>query len=663
MLIFMILCMIVLTTSSMLEKKNSSSDIIEKDLFWNVFDLLKSNNDLDIQNILMVSEQTHCQCDNSLCDTVTQEIVQNKYLIPYTCISLSHLKYNVNYTNLFENNLIDSKPTLVIMFGSKESMLQKILKTNSALPSKHIWLILDGFKQHGININEEHELNLTDTSSLEQLQFDSKIFLWKGELSKGYFWEIYRMCTQDLIVAQPLLSFNKSHILKNNFQYIWERRRNLRSCEIKVAYINRPPYMYERSSSLNMEEDAKAKTCFLSGKKTMCGNYAPLLKLIVNQLNFTILWVKASDGNFGHLNKTNRKWTGLLGLLANNDAHISPCWHFITASKKLNFDFSSPITRFGAHLYMKKPHMAASWGTYYDVFEDSYWLVMIIFSLVISILFCGFSIFYHKIKFGGNEVTYSIKYAVSYLMSGIATVCLSLGCQDVSIGVPRHLPVVISLRIIFLVTCVFGMLNYYVYSSGLISLLTVEKYDLPINKLEDFLEQDYYKIMIMRNDGLESYFSDADDSVRKIIWKEQMMDNTDAYVSSPIQGDKLMMENQERVLLLTQDSATGLSNYPCGLSRTAREFSRKSVGYAFQKNSVYVGLFSYILNDLIEYGNVQYIQSLIQMEKHSSTCDHNKEYRPLGYENIFSVFIIFIAGVVFSGGFALIELIYLKCRT
>ena len=165
-LICVISSIIVLTTSSMLEKKNSQ--IIHQDLSWNVFDLLKSNNDLDIQNILMVSDQTLCECDNSLCDAVTQEIIQNKYLVPYTCISLSHLKYNLNDTNLFENNLINENPTLIVMLGTEESMLQKILKTNSALHLKHIWMILHGFKQHGMNMNEQNKFTLTDTSSLER---------------------------------------------------------------------------------------------------------------------------------------------------------------------------------------------------------------------------------------------------------------------------------------------------------------------------------------------------------------------------------------------------------------------------------------------------------------------------------------------------------------
>ena len=107
-----------------------------------------------------------------------------------------------------------------------------------------------------------------------------------------------------------------------------------------------------------------------------------------------------------------------------------------------------------------------------------------------------------------------------------------------------------------------------------------------------------------------------------------MLDNPDAYVSSAIQGNNVMMANQKRVLLLSQDSATGLLNYPCSLTRTPREFAKYSVGYAFEKHSVYVALFSYIINDLVEFGNVHYIHSLIGMERPTSRCMDDKQYSP-----------------------------------
>ena len=362
----------MVTASLILEKKKiSSSHITNKSLFWNVFDLLKNKNDLDIQNILMISDQTNCVCDNSLCELVLRDIIQNNHFIPYTFMSQSHLKYTPNYTNLFENNLIDEKPSFVIILGTEQRMLQKILHATALLTSKHIWLILHGLKHDGINVKREYELKITYTSHLQQLLFDSKIFLWKGDLAKGYLWEIYRRGAHGSILTKPLLTFKKNYISENNFVYIWERRRNLRGCEIKIAYMNRPPYMYEQSFSFNTKEVSKSQTCFLSGNKTMCGNYVPLLKLILEQLNFTVVWVKAKDGGCGHFDVTSRKWKGLLGLLDSNEAQISPCWHFMTSSKWVDFDFSNPITRYGAHLYMKKPHKTASWSTYYDVFDDT----------------------------------------------------------------------------------------------------------------------------------------------------------------------------------------------------------------------------------------------------------------------------------------------------
>ena len=142
--------------------------------------------------------------------------------------------------------------------------------------------------------------------------------------------------------------------------------------------------------------------------------------------------------------------------------------------------------------------------------------------------------------------------------------------------------------------------------------------------------------------------------VRKKIWDEKIFGNSEAYVSSTIEGEEILMKDPKRVLFLSPDSATAFVNFPCGITRATKEFAKNSVGYGFQKNSPYVALFSYVINDLIEFGNVKYIQSSIAMEKDSMTCEQNKEYKPLGYENIFSVFILLFIGIILSG----IKLIY-----
>ena len=249
----------------------------------------------------------------------------------------------------------------------------------------------------------------------------------------------------------------------------------------------------------------------------------------------------------------------------------------------------------------------------------------------------------------------------SYFLSGLAVVGLSLSCQDFNLGMPKRIRVVNSLRIIFYVTCVFGMLNFYTYSVGLISHLMIEIYKLPINDLKDFVsKQSDYHLMIMNGDGFELYFSQANNWPLNKIWNEKMKNNPDAYVSSAIEGDNVLMRNPKSILLLTPDSALGLPNYPCNIVRARKEYSRKSVAYAFKKHSVYVGVFSKFITDFNEYGNMHYIEATNERYKPSLACTNDKEYRPLGYVNIFYLFIVLFAGIVCSGTYAFIESMYYK---
>lgn len=656
-----VLLHLLFVRTNLLQMKINSNNIERKRFwFWEVYDLLQNTNDIDIQNILMVSYQPNCECVDATCDLVRTQIIQNEYMIPYRCIFLPDKNQVANVTNLFHKILTSAKPSLVVLLGTEELMLRTVIqKATSFQTSNHIWMVLHTFNDQ-VKVAQKLELNLTMLGSLEQLRFDSKIFVWKVNSTMGYFWEIYRFCSKGYIKIQHLLNLEKNGLVKKNFRYIWERRRDLSECEIRVGYINSFPYMYKKSAVKRTEQITNARMCFFKSNMTMCGNYVPLLKLLTQQLNFTIRWVHAKDNAFGVKNSVSQKWNGLLGLLVNNEADISPCWSFITSSRTNDMDFSSPISKYGGHLYMKRPLAAASWGTYYNVFDDTYWLATTIFFVLIAIWLSVFFVVVGKMNDSGHRYKMSHCQILLHFISGMTMVCLSLGCQDVSTGVPRNLKILKSLRIIFFVTCLFGVMNNYIYNSGLISLLTVENYELPINGMEDFLSKSDYQLMVMSGDGLESYFQLSDDLVRKRIWKEKIMDNPKAYVSSTSEGESIMMENSKRVLFITPDSATAFSNYPCGITRATKEFAKYSVGYGFQKYSPYVGVFNYIINDLIEFGNVKYIQSSIAMEKDSLTCEENKQYKPLGYENIFSVFILFFIGIVVSCARLVFELV--KCN-
>ena len=628
--------------------KGTTNQDQRKFLFWELFDLLKNTNDIDIQEILVLSSQPQCHCEDSLCDLVKDQILLNDYMTASRCIYLNKLLHTSNASSVFNKILATTKPSLVVILGHEELLFRTLIPVLSPFQiSNHIWLAFHTHQETS-NVSEKITHIPKELIGLEQFRFDSKIFLWKENSEGGHLWEIYRFCSNGPIMTKHLMTMKQGSLIEHSLEYLWERRKDMSGCEIRVGYINSHPYMYENTVALRPNQYMDLKMCMFVDDKTMCGNYVPLLKLLKEELNFTIRWVHTKDNAFGVLDPITNKWNGLLGLLSDKESEISPCWHFITSNRIKDMDFSDPISEYGGHLYMKRPHISASWGTYFNVFDRTYWLIMIIFLVLISISCLIFFSVIDKMNFKSSVGQESCSDLSLYFTSGLSMVLLGLGCLDVSIGAPRNVTILNSLRILFLVICLFGAMNYYIYNSGLISLLTIERYDLPINKMEDFLSKPDYQLMLMSADGLESYFSVAEDLVRKTIWDEKLFGNSKAYVSSTIEGESLLMKNSKNVLFLSPDSATGFSNYPCGITRATKEFAKHSVGYGFQKNSPYVGLFSYIINDLIEFGNVEYIQSSIAMEKHSVMCDQNKDYKQIGYENIFSVFLLFFVGILIS---------------
>ena len=385
----------------------------------------------------------------------------------------------------------------------------------------------------------------------------------------------------------------------------------------------------------------------------MCGDYVPLLKLLVQTLNFTIDWVHATDNRFGVMDLDSGEWVGTIGLLAKKEAEIAPLLFFITSSRESVVDFSSPITNYGGHLYMKKPRLSVSWGTFYEIFRQKYWLALVVSTLFISIVLGGFFMIYDR-----PHLKYNCCVGIlQKVFSGFSMVCLSFACQDVLIGAPNKIKTSNSFRIIFLTTCVFGMVNFYTYSVGLISFLMVENYELPIKDLSDFLKKPDYQLMI-EDDGLKLYFSEANSWPHDMIWAETLKDNPDAHASSAIDADTTLMNDPKRVLLSTPDGALGLPNYPCNIVKLKNEYSKKSLGYTFQKDSPYISLFSKTIIDFAEFGNFHYISEMQQRTKSSVPCSNENHYRSLSYNNIFSIFILLVIGIVISALHCIIESVY-----
>ena len=116
---------------------------------------------------------------------------------------------------------------------------------------------------------------------------------------------------------------------------------------------------------------------------------------------------------------------------------------------------------------MQLPKSSTDWLSFINVFDRTYWVVVIFCAVCLSIV-C-----YITWNYIENELPNK------YFCTSIALVLLSHIGLSLSLS-PKN----VSTRISLLTVCMTGMVIFWVYNSGLTSVLTVDKADLPIKSFE-----------------------------------------------------------------------------------------------------------------------------------------------------------------------------------
>jgi hypothetical protein len=116
---------------------------------------------------------------------------------------------------------------------------------------------------------------------------------------------------------------------------------------------------------------------------------------------------------------------------------------------------------------MKLPKGSTVWSSFIDVFDKIYWLIVALCAV------CLLIVFYITWNYIENESAYNA-FGTSITLVLLSHIGLSLSLN----------PKKISTRISLLTVCMSGMVLLWIYNSGLTSVLTVDKVDMPIKSLE-----------------------------------------------------------------------------------------------------------------------------------------------------------------------------------
>ena len=445
---------------------------------------------------------------------------------------------------------------------------------------------------------------------------------------------------------------NKSYESKPKF--IWDRRADLHQCSIRVGY-------FEDGSLLRSKSDdplvvPKSEPVLLEGRRqtfntsglTMYGPTTQFFAILQSRLNFSVSWVYVDDQKWGAYDKETKDWNGIVGMVKRGQIDTSILDLSVTEDRSSVIKFTTPFRNFWYRLFMKKPGHLLSWNTFLNVFHVAYWCAIAASFTLCSIFIFSLSLHSNSVENNKNKSWMKIlKFGEAF-----STTARAFAALDVNQSSYACKQTFISSRVLTLVICTCGTLNFYIYNAGLISSLMVQKYDLQINELEDILVKPHYKLLVLGDSSAEGYLR----STYKQIWEKTVKEN--GIIAKPSEGERQIREDSEKVLF----SASPLfemefDSYPCNVVASKIGYNFHSAAYVFKKDSQYIDLFNYHITSVKEKGlETEWFDSEKTMDECKDTVTNN--FRAFSYSDVISAFVIFGLGCLIAVGYSTIECVY-----
>ena len=603
-------------------------------LFHEIFEYLHKYNGMNIDHILIASTESYFQNEES-----TLHALLNTEFIKLKTVSYV---FNKHSASSVKNEIIKSKSTLIILLdddlvSSLDLFFENIPEISFV---ENTWLLVPSSRVE--RNNQKFSGHVIDSMKRSQkFQINSHVyFVLAYKQSRKILFEAYKFCHDRKPLIKPLMLLPSNGLLKGRNDFIWNRRKNLKKCRIRVGYVN--TYQIHEASELE-KYPANHNVVLQSNNKTFYGMKRPVFNSMLGLLNFSINWVNAEDNAFGSFDPETGDWNGVIRLLADDQADMSVNWFFVTSLRAKYITFTVPFQTVNYKLFMKKSRPSTRWGTFTNVLSFEY-LEMMILLTFFSVVSYSFYLWYESSKV--LEITSQVKIS-------IVKVCSALVGFDTNILDNNSGEYSMSKRLLQTTICFFGIINFYVYNGGLISSLMVQKYESPeFEELTDFLRQPQFKLLIDNNIAVESYLSTSLDSKSKMLW--EMVKNEHGLISEPNLGEKMVMADSSNILLSSSPLFEHSSKqFPCNIVTTRHSYGQERVAFAFNNKSVYIELFNYHIKRILETG----LKLFPYSEKRQIHCETDEErtFRPMTFSDIFSAFVIVGIGCTLAMVRGLIE--------
>ena len=261
---------------------------------------------------------------------------------------------------------------------------------------------------------------------------------------------------------------------------------------------------------------------------TIRGFNIDVLNALQMALNFTYTLDMPEDYSYGKL-LPNGTWTGLVGAVKRHDYNFSAHMMRMTAQRSEAIRFTNVIAQH-RNVFISRGLESAGSNTILSMMAVNSWLFLFGLTALMSLMF------YAAVLLTPERFQNS--------MSFISVLGLVIG-QGTS---PTK---VISIRILFFTSLVFGLLLLNVFSAGLASHLSVTLPPKAVENVED-IESHGLSLFVMGGGGtLYTFTSAGPETTEYRIWKNQLSTNPDYYTPLKNEDQIANFLGDEKGVMLT----------------------------------------------------------------------------------------------------------------
>ena len=627
--------------------KCESKSTLDKVHLNHAIQYLQDYNQVNVKDVGVLSSSQFYVEDNSFLQDIHDRYSQIEENVRF----FTFFHASGNLSKAFDKIKQFSAPSIIMLpdFKSSKEIRDAFFELPRNLTTSKIWLFLFSSNFDSQEDMSRHIVTLLSHHSnyVSKLSLDSQVYAIVNIKNVLQLVELYQACSNREISIRPLTPLLLED--KPLPKYIWEQRKDLGQCRIRVGYMFYGKDV-ENSTTIadlkgNRVKQVQPKRMVIdTGGLTLEGFSAQRFALLQSALNFSIEWIYVDDLSFGAFE--NETWNGIIGLLLNSTIDTSIHELSMTAERNEAISYATPSQSYKAHLFSLKPGPTLSWHTFRDVFDTIYWAMLIIFVILFTIFLLLRSKKSEAPKITGFE---EMSHCIGHFSQSLrAFVALDVTNLTDPLSTRIH-----SKRILILVICFCGAVNFYVYNAGLISYLMVQENHLLINDLSDMLRYPQYKLWVFAGSSDESFLksSEFNEILNESKEEGRMFSNYET-------SEKRLLEGKNMVVFGESPTFEVLAkSYPCQVVRSKSGYNYNFAAFPFPKESPYIPLFTYAVNKMIENG---LMTERLDRIKENMECDDptSKYFRTVSYKEVISAFAIFLAGCFLAFGCCMIEWIY-----